>query len=109
MNAFNKFSTAIYSVAVIASVLAVSSAYKAPVSGEINSNSNKAMPTVTIAAKRLNADEKLAYDLQSASGIQTVMISAKRMNTEQKLAVDRDTLAQRQAAAKYAKTIQQSV
>ncbi|MCU6433744.1 hypothetical protein LPB67_08130 [Undibacterium sp. Jales W-56] len=106
MSAFNKFSsTVICSSALIASVLALSSAYKAPVSTAINDT----IPTVTIIAKRLNAEQKLAYDLQSTQDIQTVMISAKRLSAEQKLAMDRDAIEQRQAAAKYAKTIQQSV
>lgn len=33
---------------------------------------------VTITAKRMSADEKLAYDMEQVSGVQTVVISAKR-------------------------------
>ncbi|MBR7745709.1 hypothetical protein [Undibacterium baiyunense] len=42
---------------------------------------------VTVSAKRMSPEEKLAFDLQS-TGMQTVIISAKRLTAEQKLAMD---------------------
>lgn len=39
-----------------------------------------ATQTITISAKRMNAEQKIAYDqAQANSGMQTVVISAKRL------------------------------
>ncbi|MDY7538343.1 hypothetical protein QN372_12410 [Undibacterium sp. RTI2.1] len=109
INAFN--TTGIFSIALIAGVLAVSSAYQAPVKGNNSGNesSDNSIQTVTIVAKRLSADEKVAYDQQTSPAIQTVLISAKRLTTEEKIAMDKDTLAIRQATAQSNKIIRQSV
>ncbi|MDY7539752.1 hypothetical protein QN372_08440 [Undibacterium sp. RTI2.1] len=77
---------AIFSAALIAGVFAVGAAFQ-PVSSNANVNTQVAqaqIQTVTIVAKRMSADEKLAFDTQ-ANGIQTVVISAKRLSPEQKL------------------------
>ena len=100
----------------IAGVLAVSSAYQSPV----NTNADNAISTVTIVAKRLSAEEKLAYDQQTsiataaiesttAPTIQTVLISAKRLTTEEKLAMDKEALTIRQATAQSNRIIRHSV
>lgn len=50
-------------------------------------NNTTPVQAVTIIAKRMTAEEKRAFDLQS-SGFQTVVISAKRLTPEQKTAMD---------------------
>ncbi len=55
--------------------------------------------TVTISAKRMTAEEKRAFDLQS-SGFQTVVISAKRLTPEQKAAMDKQDREWQAGAAK---------
>ncbi len=118
MKTINKFNTTgIFSIALIAGVLAVSSAYQSPVS----TNAGNAISTVTIVAKRLSTEEKLAYDQQTsiattaaiesttAPTIQTVLISAKRLTTEEKLAMDKEALTIRQATAQSNRIIRHSV
>jgi len=66
------------------------------------------MQTVTIVARRMSEEQKVAYD-QESSNMQTVVISAKRLSPEQKLAMDlqadqqdrivRDTIATQEAQA----------
>lgn len=50
---------------------------------------NQPVQTVTIAAKRWNADQKLAFDAEQR-GMQVVVISAQRLSEEQKLAMDNE-------------------
>lgn len=59
--------------------------------------SKQTMQKVTVAAKRMSREEKLAFDLQS-TGMQTVIISAKRLTPEQKLAMDAQDRAWQSAA-----------
>ncbi|MFZ6771648.1 hypothetical protein ACO0LB_02920 [Undibacterium sp. SXout7W] len=66
------------------------------------------MQIVTIVAKSMSEEQKVAYD-QESSRMQTVIISAKRLSPEQKLAMDlqadqqnsiaRDTVATQEAQA----------
>ena len=58
---------------------------------------------VTVAAKRMSPEEKLAFDLQS-TGMQTVIISAKRLTPERKLAMDAQDRAWQSAAKNKAIT-----
>ncbi|MBR7800419.1 hypothetical protein [Undibacterium fentianense] len=86
------------------SAIAIVSAATAFQSHQITPNSalqKTSMQKVTIAAKRMSPEEKLAYDLQS-SGMQTVVISAKRLSPEQKVAMDEQDRAW-QAATKAKK------
>lgn len=79
-------SSALLIAGAFAAILAVGAAFQ-PVSSNANVNKQVAqaqIQTVTIVAKRMSADEKLAFDTQ-ANGIQTVVISAKRLSPEQKL------------------------
>ncbi|HTD06195.1 hypothetical protein [Undibacterium sp.] len=60
------------------------------------------VPTVTITAKRMTADEKLAYDMQQDGYAQTVVISARRLTAEQKQAMLEEELRLQNTVAKRA-------
>ncbi len=70
---FKKASTTIISAAVLFAGVQLTASAAAPVKSATTQ-------TVTISAKRMNAEQKTAYDqAQANSGIQTVVISAKRL------------------------------
>ncbi|MES2105396.1 MAG: hypothetical protein V4634_15345 [Pseudomonadota bacterium] len=60
------------------------------------------IPTVTITAKRMSADEKLAYDMQQEGYVQTVVIAAKRLTAEQKQAMLEEDLRLQNTIARQA-------
>ena len=74
------------SVASLTALLAFSGAAHAAQT-RVSTEANVVVQTVTISAKKMSAEEKRAFDLQS-SGFQTVVISAKRLTAEQKAAID---------------------
>lgn len=82
-------------LATITTALSVAAAIQ---SAPMSKATTSAIQTVTIVAKRMTPEQKLAFDLQS-TGMQTVVISAKRLTPEQKIALEQQDLAW-QAATK---------
>lgn len=82
------FKTAIIlSTASLAALLSIAAAFHVPAPVTANS-----IASVTVSAKRMNAQEKQAFDLE-AQGVQTVVISTKRLSQEQKLAMAQEDRA----------------
>ncbi|NDI85283.1 hypothetical protein [Undibacterium crateris] len=89
----------ILSIALFAGVAAVSQAFTVetrPAQSEIQ--------TVSIVAKRMSEQEKIAFDTESAE-VQQVIVAARRMNAEEKIAFDQQfsvnqTLAQKSVNGK---------
>lgn len=83
----------ILSTAVLTGVLAIAAAFtQAP------AVASASVPSVTIVAQRMTAEQKLAYDA-AQEGTQIVLISAKRLTAEQKLAMDKEDQFERQQLA----------
>ncbi|WP_394779049.1 hypothetical protein [Undibacterium sp.] len=67
------------------------------------------IPTVTITAKRMSLEEKLAYDMQQPGYVQTVVLTAKRLTAEEKQAMaDEDQRLQQLLAKRAARTAQKA-
>lgn len=72
-NFFKKTSATMIATAVLFTGVQLSASAAAPAK-------STATQTITISAKRMNAEQKIAYDqAQANSGMQTVVISAKRL------------------------------
>lgn len=92
--------------AVFASSYAFHGVARVPVAAE-------QVPTVTITAKRMSADEKLAYDvqqnMQQAGDVQTVVLTAKRLTAAQKQAMlEEDLRLQNTLAKRAARAVQKA-
>jgi hypothetical protein len=83
----------ILSTALLTGVLAISSAFQ-----QVKAEDGSDIPSVTVVAKRMSAEQKLAYD-ESQPAMQTVLVSAKRLSTEQKNAMDKEDQIERQQVA----------
>ncbi|MES2038113.1 MAG: hypothetical protein V4495_09755 [Pseudomonadota bacterium] len=96
----NTFKTGlILSTALLTGALAITAAFtqgKAEASQNVTS-----IASVTISAKRMTEEQKLAFDA-AQDGTQTVLISAKRMTADEKMAMDRDEQFERQQVAEKA-------
>ncbi len=84
MKTANTFkSSVIVATALLAAVFASGCAFQSAAQQQVAAS---AVQTVTITAKRMTTDEKIAFDTANASA-QTVVIAAKRLTAEQKLAM----------------------
>lgn len=71
--------------------------------------SNAEVQTITVTAKRMSNEQKVAYDQEQAShGVQTVVISAKRLSPQAKLAYDKANASSFQANVQFNKTLRQT-
>lgn len=71
---------------------------------------HSAVQTVTIAAKRLSAEQKAAYDQEQTNhAVQTVIISAKRLSPQAKIAFDKANESSFQANVQFNKALRQTV
>ncbi|MFZ6679447.1 hypothetical protein [Undibacterium sp. Tian12W] len=89
----------ILSTALLTGALAITAAFtqsKAEASMNVAS-----IASVTISAKRMTEEQKMAYDA-TQNAMQTVLISAKRMTDEEKLAMDEAEKFQHQQVAQKA-------
>lgn len=102
-NTFNNtFKTGlILSTALLTGALAITAAFT---QGEAEASMNIA--SVTISAKRMTAEQKLAYDTAdnlAQNVTHTVLISAKRLTAQEKMAIDmEDQIVRQQLAEKTA-------
>ncbi|MBC3920762.1 hypothetical protein H8L32_25070 [Undibacterium sp. CY18W] len=86
----------ILSTALVAGVLAIGSAYTQVQAQD--KQDNVAVQSVTIVAKRMSEEQKIAFDTaQDATHV--VMISAKRLTAEQKMAMDKEDQFERSQLA----------
>ncbi|HTD06200.1 hypothetical protein [Undibacterium sp.] len=84
MKTANSFkSGVIVATALVAAVFASGCAFQTAAQQPVAASG---VQTVTIAAKRMTTDEKIAFDTANA-GTQTVVLVAKRLTAEQKLAM----------------------
>lgn len=74
----------ILSTALVAGVLAIGSAFS-----QVQVQDNTAMQSVTVVAKRMSEEQKIAFDTAQDT-TQVVLISAKKLTAEQKMAMDRE-------------------
>ncbi len=79
--------SAILTAASLAAVLSIAAAFHVPAPATASN-----IASVTVSAKRMSAEQKLAFDLD-AQGVQTVVISTKRLSAEQKLAMAQEDRA----------------
>lgn len=89
--------TTILASASLAAVLMIAAAFQAPTPAQASVQTSE-VASVTVVAKRMSAEQKLAYDLETqtakvADAVHTVVISSKRLSAEQKLAMDREDKA----------------
>ncbi|MBC3908831.1 hypothetical protein [Undibacterium umbellatum] len=102
-NTFNNtFKTGlILSTALLTGALAITAAFT---QGKAETSMNIA--SVTISAKRMTAEQKLAYDTAdnlAQNVTHTVLISAKRLTAQEKMAIDmEDQVVRQQLAEKTA-------
>lgn len=95
------FKTAtILTSASLAAILSIAAAFHTP--APVNATN---IASVTVSAKRMNAQQKQAFDLE-AQGVQTVVISTKRLSPEQKLAMAQEDRATQVALAQKRLRIQ---
>ena len=85
--------SAMLTSASLAAVLSVAAAFHVPASSTATN-----IASVTVSAKRMSAQQKLAFDLD-VQGIQTVVISTKRLSAEQKLTMAQEDRAMQVAIA----------
>ena len=90
-------SKVVFAAVSLAAAMSVATAYQAHQDNRASATPQQKIQKVTIAAKRMSPEEKLAFDLQS-TGMHTVVISAKRLTAEQKLAMDAQDRAWQTAA-----------
>lgn len=90
-NAFKN--SVILSAALLTGALAINTAFN-----QVNATESSHIASVTIVAKRMTEEQKLAYDA-AQNTVQTVLISAKKLTGEQKLAMDREDQFERQQIA----------
>ncbi|MFZ6819060.1 hypothetical protein [Undibacterium sp. Ji22W] len=86
--------SAVCAVAVISAATAYQATQPSQAASSGVNITKQKMQKVTVAAKRMSVEEKLAFDLQT-TGMQTVVISAKRLSPAQKLAMDAQDRAAR--------------
>ncbi|MES2073866.1 MAG: hypothetical protein V4488_26165 [Pseudomonadota bacterium] len=99
MKTVNKFQAGvIFATAVLGAVFATGCAYHNAASVQAAAGQ---VATVTITAKRMTADEKLAYDMQQGD-VQTVVLSARRLTAEQKQAMLEEELRLQNTIARQA-------
>ncbi|MFZ6741798.1 hypothetical protein ACO0LC_01050 [Undibacterium sp. JH2W] len=93
----NTFKTGlILSTALLTGALAITAAFT-----QGNAEASMNIASVTISAKRMTEEQKLAFD--AAQDItQTVLISAKRLTAEEKLTMDKEDQFERQQLAEKA-------
>jgi uncharacterized membrane protein YkvI len=77
-------SKVIVTVAAVAAAISLVAAFQASKKVQMPANE---IQTVTVSAKRMTVEQKMAFDLQS-TGMQTIVISAKRLTPAQKNAID---------------------
>lgn len=101
---FTFTSTTILASAALAAIVSVAAAFQ-PVAAPAKAFATAGLPaapaiaSVTVSAKRMSAEQKLAFDLEN-QGMQTVVISARRLSSEQKLAMAQEDLAIQAALAR---------
>lgn len=84
----------ILSIALCAGVAAVSQAFTAE-----TRSTQAEIQTVSIVAKRMTEQEKIAFDTESAE-VQQVIVAARRMNAEEKFAYDQQFSVNQKLAQK---------
>lgn len=100
MKTANKFQVSvIFATAVLGAVFATGCAYHNAASVQAAAGQ---VATVTVTAKRMTADEKLAYDMQQGGDVQTVVLTAKRLTAEQKQAMLEEELRLQNTIARQA-------
>lgn len=92
--------TTILATASLAAVLSIAAAFQVPTAAPA-----VGVASVTVSAKRMNAEQKLAFDLE-VQDVQTVVISTKRLSQEQKLAMAQEDRAMQIALAQKRLRIQ---
>lgn len=100
----NTFKTGlILSTALLTGALAITAAFT---QGKAEASQNAtSIASVTISAKRMTAEQKLAYDTAdnlAQNVTHTVLISAKRLTAQEKLAIDMEDQIERQQLAEKA-------
>lgn len=81
----------------MAAIFSVAAAFQTPTSAPVAAPAQAAqIASVTVTAKRMSAEQKLAFDLEN-QGFQTVVISTKRLSPEQKLAMAQEDQAMQAA------------
>jgi hypothetical protein len=83
--------TAVVSIAAVAAIVVVSVGFQVTPKSQAQpiSTLDSQFHTVTITAKRWDAAQKLAFDVEQA-GMQVVVISAKRLTEDQKIAMAKE-------------------
>lgn len=77
----------------LAAVLSIAAAFHVPAPTPASN-----IASVTVSAKRMSPEQKMAFDLES-QGVQTVVITTKRLSPEQKLAMAQEDRAMQIALA----------
>lgn len=85
--------TTILTTASLAAVLSIAAAFQLPATAPASN-----IASVTVSAKRMSPEQKLAFDLES-QGVQTVVITSKRLSPQQKLAMAQEDRAMQVALA----------
>ena len=91
--------------ATLAAVLMVGAAFHVPAPATLPVTAQVSdVASVTVVAKRMSAEQKLAFDLETqtadaANAMQTVVISVKRLTAEQKLAMEQEDKAMQTVAS----------
>ncbi|MES2073858.1 MAG: hypothetical protein V4488_26125 [Pseudomonadota bacterium] len=93
-------SGSILAIALFTAVFASGCAYHTANTAAYQQAATAEIQTVTMIAKRMSTDEKIAFDTQNASA-QTVVIAAKRLTAEQKLAMLQEDLRIQASAARH--------
>jgi hypothetical protein len=94
--------TTILTSAALAAIFSVAAAFQIPATVPAQAAE---IASVTVTAKRMSAEQKLAFDLENQE-MQTVVISTKRLTAEQKLAMAQEDQAIQAALVRKAAGIQ---
>lgn len=81
----------------LAAIFSTTAAFQTPTSTPVVASAQTPqIASVTVTAKRMSTEQKLAFDHEN-QGIQTVVISTKRLSPEQKLAMAQEDQAMQAA------------
>ncbi|MFZ6645550.1 hypothetical protein ACO0LO_07535 [Undibacterium sp. TJN25] len=98
MKTANTFTSGIIlASALVTALFASGCAYQATAQQQASTS----VQTVTVTAKRMTTDEKIAYDTANTTA-QTVVMVAKRLTAEQKLAMAQEDMRLQASAARHA-------
>ncbi|WP_394782311.1 hypothetical protein [Undibacterium sp.] len=101
MKTANTFKFGVIAATAVVSALVIAATSGCAYQATAPQQAAAAVQTVTITAKRMTTDEKIAYDTTNIEA-QTVVMVAKRLTAEQKLAMIQEDKQLQASAARHA-------